>query len=139
MRILAIDYGRKRTGVAVTDPMKIVANSLPVVRTCELLQFLKDYCAREEVERILIGEPKQLNGQPSESMQYIRPFVAKLKEALPRIPIEMVDERFTSTLAHRDMIAAGFKKSERRRKGLADEMAATIILNTWLECMRNRP
>lgn len=136
MRILAIDYGRKRCGVAVTDPLQIVANSLPVVRTCDLLQFVKDYCANEEVERILVGEPKQLNGQPSESMRYIRPFVAKLKEMLPQIAVEMVDERFTSTMAHRDMLTAGFKKSDRQRKGLADEMAATIILNTWLEGAR---
>ena len=133
MRVLAIDYGRRRCGVAVTDPLKISANPLPVVRTCDLLNFLKDYCSREAVERILVGEPRQMNGQPSETMQYITPFIGRLRKELPAIPIEMVDERFTSVMAHRDMITAGFKKSERQRKGLADEMSATIILTTWLE------
>lgn len=131
-RILAIDYGRRRCGVAVTDPLKIAANSLPVVRTCDLLSFLSDYCSRESVERILVGEPRQMNGLPSESMRYIRPFLGQLKKLLPEIPVEMVDERFTSVIAHREMIAAGFKKSDRQRKGLADEMAAVIILTDWL-------
>lgn len=133
MRIIAIDYGRKRCGVAVTDPLQITANSLPVVRTCDLLEFLKDYCAAEKVERILVGEPKRMNGEESESMRYIRPFLGKLKRELPAIPVEMVDERFTSVIAHRDMLVAGFKKSDRQRRGLADEMSVTIILNTWLE------
>ena len=93
MRIIAIDYGRKRCGVAVTDPLQITANSLPVVRTCDLLEFLKDYCAAEKVERILVGEPRRMNGEESESMRYIRPFLGKLKQALPAIPVEMVDER----------------------------------------------
>ena len=132
-RILAIDYGRRRCGVAVTDSLQIAANSLPVVRTCDLLDFLKEYCASEPVERILIGEPRQMNGSPSESMKYIRPFIGQLKKQIPDIPVEMVDERFTSVIAHRDMIVAGFKKSDRQRKGLADEMSAVIILNTWLE------
>ena len=132
-RVLAIDFGRKRCGVAVTDPLKIAANPLPVVRTCDLMDFLKDYCAREQVERILMGHPRQMNGEDSESMRYIRPFLGRLKKELPAIPVEMVDERFTSTMAHRDMITAGFKKSDRQRKGLADEMSATIILTTWLE------
>lgn len=133
MRVLAIDYGRKRCGVAVTDPLQIAANPLPVVRSCDLLKFLQEYCAKEPVERILIGEPRQMNGNPSESMRYIKPFVGQLKKVLPDIPIEFVDERFTSVIAHRDMITAGFKKSDRQRKGLADEMSATIILTTWLE------
>lgn len=132
-RIIAIDYGRKRCGVAVTDPLKLIANSLPVVRTCDLLQFLLDYCAREQVERILMGEPRQMNGEPSESMRYIKPFLGQLRKAMPDMPIEMVDERFTSVMAHRDMLTAGFKKSDRQRKGLADEMSAVIILTTWLE------
>lgn len=133
MRVIAIDYGRKRCGVAVTDTLQIAANPLPVVRTCDLLAFITDYCRREPVERILVGEPRQLSGEYSESMRYIRPFLASLRKALPEMPIEMVDERFTSTMAHRDMITAGFKKSDRQRKGLADEMAAAIILTTWLE------
>lgn len=136
MRVLAIDYGRKRCGVAVTDPLQIAANSLPVIRTHLLLDFLKSYCANEGVERILVGEPRQMNGLPSESMTYIRPFVNKLRKEFPEMPIEMVDERFTSVQAHRDMITAGFKKSDRRRKGIADEMSAAIILNTWLETRR---
>lgn len=119
--------------VAVTDPLQIVANSLPVVRTCDLLKFIQDYCARETVDRIIIGEPRQMNGELSESMRYIKPFLGQLRKAMPDMPVEMCDERFTSVMAHRDMITAGFKKSDRQRKGLADEMAATIILNTYLE------
>ncbi len=132
-RIIAIDFGRKRCGVAVTDPLKLIANSLPVMRTCDLLNFLQEYCSREEVERILMGEPRQMNGEPSESMRYIKPFLGQLRKAMPDMPIEMVDERFTSVMAHRDMLTAGFKKSDRQRKGLADEMSAVIILTTWLE------
>ncbi len=133
MRVIAIDYGRKRCGVAVTDTLQIAANSLPVVRTCDLETFLLDYCSREPVERILIGHPKQMDGTDSESMRYIKPFLNRLAKVLPDKPVEMVDERFTSVMAHRDMLTAGFKKSDRRRKGLADEMSAVIILNTWLE------
>lgn len=132
-RILAIDYGRKRCGVAVTDTLKLIANSLPVVRTCDILRFLQDYCSNEQVERILVGEPRQMNGEPSESMRYIKPFLGQLRKLMPDMPVEMVDERFTSVMAHRDMLTAGFKKSDRQRKGLADEMSAVIILTTWLE------
>ena len=132
-RILAIDYGRKRCGVAVTDTLKISANGLPTLETPRLLEWVKDYVGKELVERILVGEPKQINGEPSESMKYIRPFLGRLKKELPDIPVEMVDERFTSVIAHREMIAAGFKKSDRRRKGLADEMSAVIILTSWLD------
>ncbi len=132
-RILAIDYGRKRCGVAVTDSLKISANGLPTLETPRLLAWIREYVNREEVERILIGEPKQTNGQPSESMRYIKPFVDKLRKELPEIPVEMVDERFTSVIAHREMLAAGFKKSDRQRKGLADEMSAVIILTSWLD------
>lgn len=132
-RILAIDYGRKRCGIAVTDTLKISANGLPTLETPRLLEWVKDYVGKEPVERILVGEPKQINGEPSESMKYIRPFLGRLKKELPDIPVEMVDERFTSVIAHREMIAAGFKKSDRRRKGLADEMSAVIILTSWLD------
>lgn len=130
---MAIDYGRKRCGVAVTDVLKIAANPLPVVRTCDLMAFLKTYCAAEPVERILVGEPRRMDGEPSESMRYITPFLNRLRREMPGMPVEMVDERFTSVMAHRDMLTAGFKKSDRERKGLADEMSATIILTTWLE------
>lgn len=132
-RVLAIDYGRKRCGVAATDVLKIAANGLPTVRTCDLENFLTEYCGREPVERILIGYPKTVRGEDSESMRYIRPFMSRLAKILPDIPVEMVDERFTSVQAHRDMIAAGFKKSDRRDKGLADEMSAVLILTSWLE------
>lgn len=132
-RVLAIDYGRKRCGVAATDVLKIAASGLPTVRTCDLENFLTEYCGREPVERILIGYPKTVRGEDSESMRYIRPFMSRLAKILPHIPVEMVDERFTSVQAHRDMIAAGFKKSDRRDKGLADEMSAVLILTSWLE------
>ena len=132
-RILAIDYGRKRCGVAVTDSLKISANGLPTLETPRLLAWVKEYVVREAVERILVGEPKQTNGQPSESMKYITPFVSRLRKELPEIPVEMVDERFTSVIAHREMLAGGFKKSDRQRKGFADEMSAVIILTSWLD------
>ena len=119
--------------MAVTDVLQISANPLPVVRACDLMEFLNTYCAAEPVERILVGEPRRMDGQPSESMRYITPFLNRLRRELPGIPVEMVDERFTSVMAHRDMLTAGFKKSDRERKGFADEMSATIILNTWLE------
>ncbi|MDE6230893.1 MAG: Holliday junction resolvase RuvX [Muribaculaceae bacterium] len=132
-RIMAIDYGRKRCGVAVTDALRISANSLPVVRSCDLLQFVVDYCNKETVDRILIGRPLTMRGELSESNRFISPFLGRLKKALPDMTIEEVDERFTSSQAHKDMIAAGFKKSDRQRKGLADEMSAVLILTAWLE------
>lgn len=132
-RILAIDYGRKRCGVAVTDPLKICANGLPTQRSCDLLSFLKDYCEKEKVDAFIIGEPKDLMGNPSESMNYINPFVRRLKKDFPEIPVIMWDERFTSTIAHQEMIAGGFKKKVREDKGKADEMAAVIILTSYLE------
>lgn len=132
-RVLAIDYGRKRCGVAVTDILKIAANGLPTQRTCDLEKFLLDYCSNEPVERIIIGHPRTVRGGDSESMRYIRPFINRLAKILPDMPVEMVDERFTSVQAHRDMITAGFKKSDRQRKELADEMSAVLILTSWLE------
>lgn len=132
-RILAIDYGRKRCGIAVTDCLGISANGLPTVRTCDLLNFLKEYLAKEEVDLFVVGEPKDLQGNPSESMKYIKPFLDKLKKDYPDKPIEMVDERFTSTIAHREMISAGFKKKDRQEKGKADEMSAVLILTSYLE------
>lgn len=115
-RILAIDYGRKRTGIAVTDPMQIIANGLTTVPTGELMDFLLDYMKREKVERIIIGHPKQMNNQDSESMKYIVPFVNRLKKVLPDVPLEMVDERFTSVLAHQAMLAGGLKKKTARTR-----------------------
>ena len=132
-RILAIDYGRKRCGVAVTDILKIAANGLPTVATKDILKFIKDYCAKEDVEEIVIGQPKTLRNEPSESMKYINPFLGQLRKELPDMKVTMFDERFTSSIAHREMIAAGMKKSDRQRKELADEMAATIILTDYLQ------
>ena len=132
-RILAIDYGRKRCGVAVTDILKISANGLPTVATSELMKFLKDYCSREPVDEIIVGEPRDLHGNPSESMKYIQPFLGVLRKEMPNMKITMVDERFTSTIAHREMIAGGFKKKQSQEKGRADEMAAVLILTGYLE------
>ena len=138
-RIMGIDYGRKRTGVAVTDPLKIVAGNLATVPTHTLMQFIKDYIAREAVERIVVGQPTQLNGEPSESMRYITPFVKRLRAELPDVPIVMYDERFTSTIAHQAMIDGGMKKSDRRDKSRVDAIAATIILNDYLQSKYNQP
>ena len=137
-RILAIDYGRKRSGVAVTDPLQIIAGNLATVPTHTLMQFIKDYIAREQVDRIVIGQPSQLNGQPSESMKYITPFVNRLKSELPDMPIVMYDERFTSAIAHQAMIDGGMKKSDRRDKSRVDAIAATIILNDYLQSIYNQ-
>ena len=138
-RIMAIDYGRKRTGVAVTDPLQIIAGNLATVSTHTLMEFIKDYMSRETVDRIVIGQPSQLNGQPSESMRYITPFVNRLKSELPDMPIVMYDERFTSTIAHQAMIDGGMKKSDRRDKSRVDAIAATIILNDYLQSRMNQP
>lgn len=129
---MAIDYGRKRSGVAVTDSLRISANGLPTLRSCDLIPFLLDYCKREKVDLIVVGEPLTLSGDPSESSRYIEPFLSQLREAMPEMPIQRFDERFTSTIAHRAMIEGGASKSQRRDKGLADKMAATIILTDWL-------
>ncbi len=137
-RIMGIDYGRKRTGVAVTDPLQIIAGNLATVPTHTLMQFIKDYIAREQVERIVIGQPTQLNGQPSESMKYITPFVNRLRKELPEMPVVMYDERFTSTIAHQAMIDGGMKKSDRRDKARVDAIAATIILNDYLQSKQNK-
>ncbi len=131
-RLLAIDYGRKRCGVAVTDIMKIAANGLPTVRTCDLEDFLHDYCSKEPVDEIIIGHPTTMQGEPSESMEYIRPFIGRLKRLLPETKIRMYDERFTSAIAHREMIAAGVPRNKRQQKDLADKTAAVIILTDYL-------
>ncbi len=135
-RILAIDYGQKRVGLAVTDPLKIIANSLDTVAAHEVLAYIVNYVAREDVEKIVIGLPKQMNGTDSQSMQYIEPFVKKLKVALPSIELIYVDERFTSVLAHQTMLDGGLKKKDRQNKGLVDRISATIILQTYMESIR---
>ncbi len=137
-RILCIDYGRKRCGIAVTDTLKIAANGLPTVASADLLRFIQDYCTSEEVDLIVVGKPTTLRGTPSESMRYIEPFLKKLKAALPQVPVTLFDERFTSTIAHREMIAAGLKKKNRQKKALADETAAVLILTGFLQSLRFR-
>lgn len=131
-RILSIDYGKKRTGIAVTDPLQIIAGGLATVATCELMSFLQNYVARESVERIVVGEPKQLNGEPSENLTRVKQFVAKLRKTLPDIPVEFYDERFTSVLAHKTIIDSGISKKARQNKALVDEISATIILQDYL-------
>lgn len=132
-RVLAIDYGRKRCGIAVTDPLKIIANGLTTVATHQLFDFIAGYLKMEEVESIVIGLPKQTSGEESESMKYIRPFVNKLANNFPDLPVVWVDERFTSKIAFQTMIDGGVKKSDRKDKGMIDQISATIILQTYLE------
>lgn len=135
-RLLAIDYGRKRSGIAVTDSLQIVATALATVATADVPRFVKEYVEREGVDRIIVGKPTMMNGEPSESMRYIKPALARLRQALPGMEIVMWDERFTSTLAHRAMIDAGVKKMDRRDKGAIDRMAAVIILNGYLDSLK---
>ena len=132
-RILAIDYGKKRTGLAVTDVLQIIANGLTTVPTHTLMDYILDYVKREPVERIVVGLPKQMNNQPSENMVRIEPFVNRLRKVLPNIPVEYVDERFTSVLAHQAMLDGGLKKKDRQRKELVDEISATIILQSYMD------
>ena len=129
---MAIDYGRKRCGIAVTDSMQIIANGLTTVETHKLVQFVKAYMAAEPVERIIVGYPTTMRGEESESMRYIRPGIDRLKKELPGIAVEFFDERFTSVLAHRSMIDGGMRKMARRDKAIVDEISATIILNDYL-------
>ena len=133
MRILSIDYGKKRTGLAVTDPLQIIANGLATVSTSELFDYLKKYTSQEQVERIVIGRPTQPNGQPSEKLVRVEQFVNRWRKAMPEIPIEYYDERFTSVLAHQAILDSGIgKKARRENKGLVDEISATIILQDWM-------
>lgn len=136
-RLLAIDYGRKRCGIAVTDSLRIVANGLTTVRACDLLPFLKDYCSKEPVDAIIVGLPRRMDGSPSESTRYIDPFLKHLRREMPDMHVERYDERFTSTLAHRAMIDGGLRRMARRDKELVDEIAATIILNDYLSSLSN--
>ena len=134
-RIIAIDYGKKRVGIAVTDPCQIIANSLTTVRSHEVLQFLSDYCSK--VDLIVVGHPKQMDNMDSESMTYIKPFLTALGRKLPDIPVVMYDERFTSVLAHKAMIEGGAKKKQRQDKAIIDAISATIILQSYMESQRN--
>ncbi len=135
---MSIDYGKKRTGLAVTDPLQIIANGLVTVATSTLFDYLKDYIAKEQVERIIIGEPRQTNGAPSENMTRVMQFVNRWRNAFPEIPIEFYDERFTSVLAHKAMLDGGLRKKKRQDKALVDEISATIILQSYLESARRK-
>jgi len=131
-RILAIDYGSKRTGLAVTDELQIIASGLTTVSTKELLTYLSDFVKKEIVELFLIGEPKQMNNEASESEVLIQPFIEKLVKKFPEIPVKRVDERFTSKMAFQTMIDSGLKKKQRKNKALVDEISAVIILQSYL-------
>ncbi len=136
-RIIAIDYGRKRVGLAVTDELKMIANPLTTVHSKDIISFLKEYCANEIVECFVVGEPRQMDYTPSESMRFITPFVKKLKKEIPEIPVEMADERFTSKIASQAMITAGLKKKDRQNKALVDKISAVLILQSYLELKSN--
>lgn len=131
-RLLSIDYGKKRSGVAVTDPLQIIPGGLATVLTHELFDFLKDYISRENVERIIIGEPRQTDGSPSENMARVAEFVKRWRKNFPKLPIELYDERFTSVLAHKAMLDGGLGRKARRNKALVDEISATIILQDYM-------
>lgn len=132
-RILAIDFGQKRAGIAVTDPLQMIANGLCTVAAAECLQFIKTYCEKEQVDAFVVGEAKQMNNKDSQSMQFIKPFVKKLRQQFPEKNVHMVDERFTSVIAHQAMIDGGLKKKQRQNKSLVDTISATIILQSYLE------
>lgn len=137
-RIISIDYGRKRTGLAVTDPLQLIAGGLATVNTSELFDWLKDYIAREPVERLIIGEPRQPNGEPSENLARVQQFVNRWRKAVPEVPIDYYDERFTSVLAHQAMLDGGLRKKARQNKALVDEISATIILQDYMRSVRMR-
>ena len=132
-RILSIDYGNKRVGLAVTDPLQIIATRLTTVSAEEIWGFLSDYFMAEQVDIVLVGYPKQLNNQPSEAIRYINPFLRKFQQIYPKMPVELMDERFTSKLALQTMIDAGVKKKDRQNKETIDGVSATIILQSYLE------
>ena len=131
-RILAFDYGKKRTGIAVTDPLQLIASGLKTVETSEILTFLKAYCNDEEVVLFVVGLPRQMNNLPSESEQFIKSFIRNLKRTFPKIPIKREDERFTSKMALQSMIDSGIKKKQRSNKAMVNEISATLILQSYL-------
>ncbi|NLY23622.1 MAG: Holliday junction resolvase RuvX [Bacteroidales bacterium] len=135
-RLLSIDYGKKRTGIAVSDPLQIIANGLTTVETTGLFDFLSDYLQKEKVSCIVVGLPRQMNNELSENMKRVEPFVNRLRKLYPDIPVEYFDERFTSRMAHQTMIDGGLKKKDRQNKALVDEISATIILQGYMESKR---
>jgi len=130
--IIALDFGKKRTGIAVTDPLQLIASGLTTVETKDLISFLKNYCSKGTVESFVIGLPKQMNNQPSESEQLIQPFLKTLRNTFPDIAIQREDERFTSKMAFQSMIDSGMKKKKRQNKAVIDEISATLILQSYL-------
>ena len=132
-RILSIDYGKKRTGLAVTDPLRIIASALTTVETKELEKYLADYFSKNDVDIIVLGKPSQMNGQPSETMRYIEPLAGRLRHAYPDKRVVLYDERFTSVLAHRTMLESGIGKMARRDKAVVDRISATIILQSYMD------
>jgi len=132
-RILAIDYGQKRAGIAVTDELQIIATGLTTVHVKDIFTFLEDYFKREKVDRIVVGEPKQMNNLPSDAARFIEPFVKKLAKQFPQIPVDRFDERFTSKMAHDTMLASGLGKKARQNKELVDTISATIILQSFMQ------
>jgi putative Holliday junction resolvase len=135
-RILAIDYGQKRVGIAVTDQLQLIANGLTTILTPEIFSFLENYIKQESVDTFVVGLPKQMNNEPSESMKYITPFVNGLKKRYPSIPVVFFDERFTSKIAQQTMLESGLHKKKRQDKALVDQISATIILQSYLESKR---
>ena len=136
-RILAIDYGQKRTGIAVTDPLKIIATGLTTIHSKDIIEFLKNYMQKEEVESIVVGEPKTLGNQASDAARFIEPFVKHLKKQFPQMPVYRMDERFTSSIAFQSMIDSGMKKKQRQNKELVDTISATLILQSYMEYLSN--
>ncbi len=135
-RILAIDFGLKRTGLAVTDPLKIIATALETVETRNLLNYLKAYIGKEPVERLVLGLPRRLNNQDTDMTPHVRELEATLRATFPQLPVSLVDERFTSSMAQRAMIEGGMKKKDRRVKGNVDKISAVLILQSWLESVK---
>ncbi len=135
-RILSIDYGKKRTGIAVSDQLQIIANGLTTVETSKIFDFLSEYLQKEDVSCIVVGLPKQMNNEPSENMKRVEPFVNRLKKLYPQIPVEYWDERFSSKMAEQTMRDAGLKKKDRQNKELVDEISAAIILQGYMESRR---
>jgi putative Holliday junction resolvase len=132
-RVLALDIGRKRTGVAVTDPLRIIANGINTIPTHTVIDFLSEYFSKESVDTIVIGYPRQLNNQLSEAVTYIQPVINRIKKVFPNMIVELVDERFTSKIAFQTMIDGGVKKKDRQNKALVDTISATIILQSYME------
>lgn len=136
-RILAIDYGRKRVGLAVTDPLQIIANKLETVRAHDIFEYLTDYFVKETVDCVVVGYPTTMRNEASESIRYINPFLKQFQKKYPNMPLELIDERFTSKIAFQTMIDAGLKKKDRQNKELVDAVSATLILQTYMEQKRN--